>query len=66
MTAAVACLPGSCRPQANVASGSTGSRRATPDGRCTGVYAPSGGPPALPDMVGALFVSEGRVWPEVG
>ena len=34
------------------------------DGRCTGVFAPSGGPPALPDMVGALFVSEGRAWPE--
>jgi hypothetical protein len=36
----------------------------TPDGRCAGAYAPAGGPPALPDMVGALFVAEGRVWPE--
>jgi len=35
----------------------------TPGGKCTGVYAPSG-PTALPDMVGALFVSEGRIWPE--
>lgn len=37
----------------------------TPDGRCAGIYAPAGGPPALPDMVGALFVTEGRLWPEV-
>jgi hypothetical protein len=35
-----------------------------PDGQCAGVYASAGGPPALPDMVGALFVAEGHVWPE--
>lgn len=35
------------------------------DGRCAEVYAPVGGPAALPDMVGALFMSEGRAWPEV-
>jgi hypothetical protein len=36
----------------------------TPDGRCGGAYAPASGPSALPDMVGALFAAEGRVWPE--
>ena len=35
-----------------------------PDGRCAEVYAPVGGPTVLPDMVGALFVREGRAWPE--
>jgi hypothetical protein len=29
------------------------------------VYAPAGAPPTLPDMVGAMFASEGRAWPEV-
>jgi hypothetical protein len=36
----------------------------TPDGQCAGAYLPAGPPRALPDMVGALFVAEGRVWPE--
>jgi hypothetical protein len=35
-----------------------------PDGRCSGAYLPTGGASALPDMVGALFVAEGRIWPE--
>lgn len=37
----------------------------TPDGRCAEVYAPAGGPPVLPDMIGAVFANEGRAWPEV-
>jgi hypothetical protein len=36
-----------------------------PDGACAEVYAPAGGPVVLPDMVGAVFAREGRVWPEV-
>lgn len=37
----------------------------TSEGRCAEVYAPPGGPRVLPDMVGAVFASEGRVLPEV-
>jgi len=37
----------------------------TPEGRCAEVYAPAGGPQVLPDMIGAVFASEGRDWPEV-
>jgi hypothetical protein len=36
----------------------------TPDGQCAGAYMPAGPPPALPDMIGAVFMAEGRVWPE--
>ena len=37
----------------------------TSQGLCAEVYAPPGGPAVLPDMVGAVFASEGRVLPEV-
>ena len=37
----------------------------TAGGQCAEVYAPAGGPPVLPDMIGAVFASEGRAWPEV-
>jgi hypothetical protein len=36
-----------------------------PDGQCAEVYAPAGGPPSLPDMVGAILVTQGHAWPEV-